>query len=416
MPRIHRTFRTFLIPCTAALALVACDDDTPVSTPAPVASVAFEVPPATLVAGEAVQLRVRVLDTRGEPADVPVTWGSADPAVATVSTAGRVTALAAGETRLTASAGGRSTSTLLRVTAPVVPVATVTITTADPLVLRLGERSTLAAVVRDANGAVLGDRVVAWRVLDAQVVALQNGVEVVGFNPGQTRVIASVEGVEDTITVRVDPSAARVVADRDSLWLAAGGTDVVTAVALDPQGRPMSLPVTWTSSEPTVATVDAQGRVTALRTGRARLRARTQGVLDEVIVEVVPFAVTNAPWTAVSVGDDARTLPARLFTHVHDGGSSVNDLHAGRITFESGNRYRQVLQLFVTPVGQAGDFGTYVAEGRTMFDPGTQTIVFVPDGSASQFRGQFRADGTFHVRQFVLPQSTLAITTWRVVP
>ena len=105
-------------PClVAALALaafwtVSCDDDVVRPPPDPSVPTTITVSPATAelgATGATVQLTARVLDQNGRDMDtVTVMWTSGAPDVATVSSAGLVTAVAGGTVAITASAGEAS--------------------------------------------------------------------------------------------------------------------------------------------------------------------------------------------------------------------------------------------------------------------------------------------------------------------
>ena len=74
----------------------------------PVATVTVTPPQDTLLEGATVQLAVQVRDAAGHRVFRTVVWSSDKPAVAVVSDAGRVTAVAVGAATITASAPGRS--------------------------------------------------------------------------------------------------------------------------------------------------------------------------------------------------------------------------------------------------------------------------------------------------------------------
>jgi hypothetical protein len=105
---------------TLSTLIGACDSTGPV----PVAEVdillnAVSVDERTLLVGETVQLTTDLKDRDGNAlTGRTVTWQSSLPSVATVSDAGLVTAVAAGETIVTASAEGVSDSVLIIVQAP----------------------------------------------------------------------------------------------------------------------------------------------------------------------------------------------------------------------------------------------------------------------------------------------------------
>src|SRR5690606_16139306 len=71
--------------------------------------------------GNTTQAEVEVFDKRRNALDRTVEWSSSNTRVATVDASGRVRALSAGETRISASAEGKSDSALLRVVEPCEP-------------------------------------------------------------------------------------------------------------------------------------------------------------------------------------------------------------------------------------------------------------------------------------------------------
>jgi len=118
-------------------------------------------------------------------------------------------------------------------------------------------------------------------------------------------------------TVEVSP--AEVTLD------AVGATAQLRAQPLTPDGKPLPVPVRWTSYAPAVVRVDSRGRVTALKTGDAQVTADAGGAGGRVQVTVsiaskaalVPASlelvgVPSAGKVALDIRDDAgRAVPAR---------------------------------------------------------------------------------------------------------
>jgi subtilisin family serine protease len=88
----------------------------PPAPPVAVASVTVTPDSADLALAGTLQLSAVVRDAQGATlTGRPVTWTSAEPAIATVSATGLVTAVVAGRVQVTASVEGRSASTVVRV-------------------------------------------------------------------------------------------------------------------------------------------------------------------------------------------------------------------------------------------------------------------------------------------------------------
>jgi uncharacterized protein YjdB len=80
--------------------------------------------------------------------------------------------------------------------------------------------------------------------------------------------------------------AAKVVVTPDTVRLAVADSLIAEAVATLASGQPATDPVTWTSSNPTVASVDASGLVVATGVGNAVLTARSGPVSGTARIEV----------------------------------------------------------------------------------------------------------------------------------
>lgn len=89
-----------------------------VSAPVPYPNGVVQVTPAadTVLAGQTVDLQSSVVNAYGSPlADQSVTWGTSDPAVATVDASGLVSAVAPGTATITATQGARTGSATIAV-------------------------------------------------------------------------------------------------------------------------------------------------------------------------------------------------------------------------------------------------------------------------------------------------------------
>ncbi|MFL5538265.1 MAG: Ig domain-containing protein [Longimicrobiaceae bacterium] len=265
---------------------------------------------------------VRVLDVNdravaGATINFIAGQGTAAPTQANTDAEGHArttwTLGAAGSQELRISGTG---GTVLIVTAEAVPaparVARVVVIP-DSLVLNVGATGDFSAVAYDSAGNVLTGRTITWSSTDSTIAQVGATGTVTGVSPGPTRVSATVEGVSGSGGVRVlpppDRPVARVVVEPDSLALRAGGTGDFDAVAYDADGSVLTgRAVAWTSSDSTVATVNAEGGVTAVSPGAARVTATVEGVSGSAPVRVL--APPPAPVARVEVTPDSLTLAA----------------------------------------------------------------------------------------------------------
>ena len=134
----------------AALAIMSCGGDPAAPDVLPVVTVTSATGSTTVVSGATLELAAKLADKRGAVVANPtVTWTSANPLVASVSTAGVVRGAVAGSTTISASAGG-ATGTIAVSVSPGAPARLVLVT--QPTGSASGIRLTTppAVEVRDA--------------------------------------------------------------------------------------------------------------------------------------------------------------------------------------------------------------------------------------------------------------------------
>ncbi len=112
------------------------------------------------------------------------------------------------------------------------------------------------------------------------------------------------------------PSAATLAIEPEFLDLDLGETGLLTARILDSAGRVIpGASVTWTAANPSVAGVDASGKVTAHAGGKAAVRAEYRGLTATVpvtVAEAPPLQVLlEAERTSITDGDSVR-ITARV--------------------------------------------------------------------------------------------------------
>jgi uncharacterized protein YjdB len=284
--RQNRLVVSFVKRVCALFLLAACGESAPASpaaAPPPAETiVAIEIarPPARIEVGDSVQLTAVVRSNRGrELTDRVITWTSSNPAVASISSTGRLAALApGGPIVLRAEVSGVSS------TAEVViergAVATVSVAQSAPVVV-VGARVPLSAVLRDSRGAVLTDRSITWTSADPTIVTASDSGVLTGVRPGGPVVVtAASEGKQSTVSVTVrSVPVARVVVAGATADMNVGVSAQLSVALTDSTGSILTgRTVTWSSDSVQVATVDAAGMVTTIRPGGTRIRARVDGV------------------------------------------------------------------------------------------------------------------------------------------
>jgi len=177
---------------------------------------------------------------------------------------------------------------------------------ARPALIRPGQTVALSASVRDSAGALMRNTPVFWASGDPRVATVDAAGTVRAVGAGATRVTVSVGSSANVtsgvlITVEPPPPDPTVVASidvSDVRPMTVGETTRVTATARNAAGAPVgSATFDWTSSNPDVASISANGTITARAAGAATIRASSGGRTGERPVTVRAKEVATGPDT-----------------------------------------------------------------------------------------------------------------------
>ncbi|AHG91227.1 Ig domain protein group 2 domain protein [Gemmatirosa kalamazoonensis] len=168
------------------------------------------------------------------------------------------------------------------------PVA-VSVSIAVPMrTLHVGDTLRANAAAFDSTGHTLQGVATRWESSDPRVASVSSSGLVLGLAPGTTTITATVGTARGTVEVQVlRPLAFTVSVLPESTAVAASVIVDFTATARDVAGQPIAgVRPEWLSTAPDVATVDGDGRVTALAPGRAEILATVDAVAGRGIVVV----------------------------------------------------------------------------------------------------------------------------------
>lgn len=310
------------IVCLASLSLfLACGggDDTTEPVVIPVASVSVTPATLTLTPGETAQLTAtpRAADT-SPLTDRAVSWTSTDPAVASVSSTGLVTAVTpGGPIAITATSEGKAATA--QVTVSPTPVATVETSPATTSI-EAGDTTRFVATLRSATGAELTGRTIAWSSANTAIAAVDatSGL-VTGIAPGgPVHISATSEGKQASSAVTITAPTVATVAVTPAAPSVEVGKVLPLAVTLrDVRGNAITgRPITWSSSNPGVATVDQDGQVTGVSIGGpVTITASSEGRqgMATLTVHGAPVARVDVTAPTPEMADDATMqLSVRL--------------------------------------------------------------------------------------------------------
>ena len=258
-------------------------------------------------------------------------WASSDAAIVEVTPDGVVIGREIGTATVTATTEGVTGTADVIVTGP--PIDRVVVAPTSRI-MAVGEAITMSVTLFDARNAPIEDpRDVAFSTSDESIVSVDAGGLVTAVSGGAATVTTTVEGIEATsaFTVTAEPID-RVDVVPQSLRLIRGDTAQLVGAAFSGDTEETSVPLQWSSSDPTVATVDATGLVTSLDEGTTYVTATAAGVSGSVEVTVTfDFSQITAGgmhacglvegraycWGAdgdLQLGHDAGAGPARVVT------------------------------------------------------------------------------------------------------
>ncbi|MGD0152510.1 MAG: Ig-like domain-containing protein [Thermacetogeniaceae bacterium] len=214
--------------------------------------------------------------------------------------------------------------------------------------IAVGESMQLKVTVDPSNAT---DQRVAWSSDKPSVATVDATGKVTGLAAGTAKINATTKigGVQDTCVVTVGSGGGSggggssgvavtgVSLNKATANIAIGGDDQLT-VTVDPSNA-TDQRVAWSSDKPSVATVDATGKVTGLAMGTAKITATTESggfqATCVVTVSVAPAVVGTAALTApaagqayhpgdkVTISGTAHNLSALTITVNDPGGKTV---------------------------------------------------------------------------------------------
>ena len=337
----------------------------------------------------------QTLEATISPADATnqrIGWESSDPLVATVEN-GTVTGIKAGSAVITATTedGGKTASCTVTVIAH---VSSISLDKAS-LKMERGSREQLSVSILPENAS---DKTVTWASSDPSVASVQDGL-VTALGTGSTVIsVTSKDGEKSaSCAVTVVVSIVSVSLDKTSLSMTPGQTETLTAT-LSPSDA-TDQRVTWSSSSPSVATVD-RGVVKAVSAGTATISVTTEDGGKKAscsVTVIVPVTGISLDRTSLDLLDGASaTLIATIYP---------SDASNKTVRWSSSNPSVATVKNGTVTACNPGsciitvttDDGSYSATCSVVVKPDTSPSVW--DGSSVSYDWYSRStDNTYHIK------------------
>ena len=264
------------------------------------ARVAIETAPTLMLAGTTFPLRATVLDAKNAPiANVPVAWSASDASIATIAANGVVTAVRDGLSTITATGGGATGTAPIHVTSMRLDV--------QPSTAQVGVGKTLQITPVAPLGPVT------WETSNPSVATVSSTGLVTGRAPGNVLIwataLSSFAAHLGTATIVVTENSLAITPSSAVIYH--GDTLRFTATVRDRNGAILTVPITWTSSSPQLAPIDAGGLAVGAAPTVVTIKAAGGGLEATALLTILDNSQSAVSSRAGTGRESAPASPTR---------------------------------------------------------------------------------------------------------
>lgn len=240
-------------------------------------------------------------DNVGQTQNVTINWNSSDSAIIEVTNSGTITAKSVGEATITATAKDSSGNDITNtsVTIKVTPLEeTLTINNVIENIV-LNNKHTYTTTFTDELGQTQ-TLPVTWSSSNTAVLSVSTTGEITAITTGDATITASVTTsngktvtAEDMVSVLGVQEMISINNPISELDLNGTTTHQYTTTYTDNNGQVQTPQVTWTTSDNSIATISADGLVTAVGVGNITITATTTGTNGQSISDDTSINIIN---------------------------------------------------------------------------------------------------------------------------
>lgn len=254
-----------------------------------------------------------------------MSYSSSDPTIVMVDENGNIAAISAGTAEVALSSKDGKITASKTIEVVVTPTG---ITTTDKLTLTAGETATLETAVTPDDATHVS---ISYTSSDNAVATVSAAGEVTAVAAGDATITATVDGtaLSAACKVTVLPAIESVELNYTTLSLRPEGTAQLTYIVAPEEA--LADTVTYASSDESVATVNADGNVTAVADGTATITVEVNGVTAECEVTVSTKATSTSNATSNNNGAASSNSGS-----TSDGGQAQSSAPATSSSFEYG--------------------------------------------------------------------------------
>ena len=262
-------------------------------------------------ASQSVSYSAKFVDDSGNESSASVSWSSSDTEVITIdASGGGITIGGSGSAKITASATVDGVTYTASVPINIIMPSIFTVVP-SAVIMMPNDTLTLIPVFFTTESSVnysysSGSSSVATVNSSGQITAVAVGLTEITVtataSQGNPEFIVPILVVDEpdvplpVIEVKIKPSSADMFK---------GDTEQFSAKPYDSDGIEVTETITWVSLNDSIATVDANGLVTAVEVGTAYIQAIVKGIIGQAEVNVSPDTVVilDPYWTSLGQGD-----------------------------------------------------------------------------------------------------------------
>lgn len=225
-------------------------------------------------------------------------WTSSSKSIASVNSYGKVTAKKAGTATITAKVKNGEASCKVTVKKAKITLSKTSIS------IERGESFSLSATTSNNSS-------VTWKSSRKSIATIDDCGKITGIKPGETIITATADGNKSTCKVKVKHPSVKICKKKVTLYR---GENVKLKAEVSSGVEP-----TWKSNKKSVATINPDGTIIAIKNGTATITAKVDGVVAtcDVIVKK-PDINLSADELTIKVGKKAL-----LSAHVTSGNYPV---------------------------------------------------------------------------------------------
>lgn len=273
-----------------------------VTTPTPIlTSVSISPSTPSIQIGDALVLTATPKDQNGSlMAGATVTWTSSDPTKGTVSPTGLTTTLTGitiGTTTITVNATIgviTVTNTAIANITIFIPVLTTIEISPPGATVAIGNTQQFTAIAKDQNSSIMTGVTITWAIGDPTKGSISTIGLFIAIAEGTPIITATgtYEGITKTGNAAVTITSAISVLSRITISplttsVDVGSGTIFTASTLDQFSNPIVATVAWTSSNPTIGTINQYGVFFALHAGTTMITATSGGIVGVALANVI---------------------------------------------------------------------------------------------------------------------------------